>query len=244
MAHSTHNSDNARAISKKTRSVRQVRRSSTYFSTVRRIWVGDQLHTCTFISRGEESKERAMANIPRALFLHIIRVSVIVWIVILLISLIYLGSGRVSIPSDAIDVERNPFDRLQDPYSRTNHLDVYVIDMDLDAAGMYFLDAFYRTPPGNLTLHWIFKQAADLSTNAVEELGRGEVWAAVYINAEVTTQINRIIDIIVQGSSYNATDYDPSSAVTIVYDEVRSVTGVRSFVLPAIGRAIAVGSAN
>lgn len=109
-------------------------------------------------------------------------------------------------------------------------------------AGAFFLKASYNSQPGSLTLNWIFKQNCESPTDIVHDVDRGQVWAAVYIRSQVTSLINQIIDSILQASPFNSSNYVPSSAVTIIFDEVRSVNCVKGFILPAIEAAVANAS--
>ncbi|CAF4471285.1 unnamed protein product [Rotaria socialis] len=132
----------------------------------------------------------------------------------------------------------------QDPYSRTRSLDVYVIDLDHDTAGSYFLTAFHQTPPGNLTLNWIFKQPSEFPSGFADKVENGKAWAVVYMHSNITARVNQIIESILYGYSYNSISYIPSSAVNIVYDEGRNPNTVDGFTLPPIQIAIATASAN
>lgn len=116
--------------------------------------------------------------------------------------------------------------------------------MDRDVAGAFFLNAFYNSQPGNITLNWIFKQNYQSPMSIVHDVERGEVWAAVYMRSQVTSLINQIIDTTLQGSLLNSSNYVSSSAVTIIFDEVRSVNAVRGFILPAIEAAVANASST
>lgn len=119
-----------------------------------------------------------------------------------------------------------------------------MIDLDNNIAGSYFLTAFHQTPPGNLTLNWIFVQAYDVSSNFTNIIENGEAWAVVYMNSNVTARINNVIESILYENSLNSRTYISSSAVSIIYDEGRNPSSINVFVLPAIHRAIAIASTN
>ncbi|UJR36123.1 hypothetical protein I4U23_028858 [Adineta vaga] len=168
------------------------------------------------------SNDTEVTKIRRQLIIYWIRSSVLFWILILLIALIYLGSGV-------------------NPIWHTESLDVFVTNFDDGRAGSYFLEAFHNTPSGNQTLNWIFQQPSDLSSSIDDQIEDGKAWASVFMNPNISNRLNRILQSILNG---NLTDsvYQPSSAVTIVYDEGRNFNTINGYVLPPIRAAIAVAS--
>ncbi|CAF1663844.1 unnamed protein product [Adineta ricciae] len=170
------------------------------------------------------SNDPETAKIRRSLIIFWIRSSIIFWILILLIALIYLGSGV-------------------NPLWHTTSLDVFVTNFDDGLAGSYFLSAFSNTPPGNQTLKWIFQQSSTLPTWLDEQIEDANAWASVYMNAGTSAQLTQVLQSILSGNA-TGLSYNPASAVTIVYDEGRNLNTINGYVLPPIKAAIAVASAQ
>ncbi|CAF3728920.1 unnamed protein product [Adineta steineri] len=169
------------------------------------------------------SSDPEIVNIRRAFLIYWVKSCILFWILILLVALIYLGSGV-------------------NPIWHTGSLDVFVTNFDNGVAGSYFLNAFHNTPAGTLTLNWIFQDSSDSST-IVKQIDEGKAWASVYMRAGVSDSLTQVLQSILNGNTSQIT-YRPSSAITIVYDQGRNFNTVNGYVLPPIIAAIAVASAQ
>ncbi|CAF0866286.1 unnamed protein product [Didymodactylos carnosus] len=157
-----------------------------------------------------------MAKIRRSLLILWIRSSIPLWVLILLIALIYLGG-------------------VANPNHYTRNLDVLIVDSDQQLVGQYFTRAFQQSNLGNQTLHWIYGQSMSIE-QVIQEVLRGKVWAAVYLSAGVTEQVNYVIHSILNAKSsiVNPITYDPVNTVTIVYEEGRNAATYNGWILPPI----------
>ncbi|CAF4290865.1 unnamed protein product, partial [Adineta steineri] len=137
------------------------------------------------------SSDPEIVKIRRAFLFYWIRSSILNWLLILLVALIYLGSGV-------------------NPIWHTGSLDVFVTNFDNGVAGSYFVDAFHNTPAGNQTLNWIFQDPSDSST-IIKQIDDGKAWASVYMRAGVSDSLTQIVQSILNGNTSQIT-YRPSSA--------------------------------
>ncbi|UJR36124.1 hypothetical protein I4U23_028859 [Adineta vaga] len=154
--------------------------------------------------------------------------SIELWILIFLITSIYLGSGS-------------------NPSQYTNNLDINIIDFDGDLAGYYFINAFRQTLSGNLTLHWRYKDSSDFNHNIDEtqnEVEHGKVWAAVVLRTSTTRLINETLSALTDTTT-TITLTSPfiiTLPILVIYGDGRNSFTINNYVLPPIRSAIAVAS--
>ncbi len=154
--------------------------------------------------------------------------SVELWIVIFLISTLYFGAGN-------------------NPNRYTTNLDVAVVDFDGALAGIYFLNAFRQSPPGNSTLHWRYKHPSDYNTSidrARKEVDDGQVWATVILRPNTTPLINESLSAFINASTLLTSPFTSTSPIVVIYEEGRNSFTINSYVLSPIRSAIAVVTAR
>ncbi|CAF3987151.1 unnamed protein product [Rotaria sp. Silwood1] len=148
------------------------------------------------------------------------------WIFIFIMCVFYLGSGH-------------------NPNRYTKNLDVAIVDFDGEQAGSFFLNAFRTTPPGNLTLHWEYKNPNDYG-NSVNETPQavddGQVWAIVVLRPNITSTINKSLYALINSTTLVTYPFVNTPPVLVTYDEGRNPFTQNVFVLPPIRAAIATAN--
>ena len=153
--------------------------------------------------------------------------SIELWIIIFLVSTLYLGTGH-------------------NPSRYAGNLDVALVDFDKDAAGKYFLNSFRQTPPGNQTLHWRYKYPSDYNNNLDEtrrDVDDGQVWAIVVLRFNTSRLINDSLRALTNGSNTLTSPFTVTPPLFVIYEEGRNSFTVNNYVLPPIRAAIAKASA-
>ncbi|CAF3792780.1 unnamed protein product [Rotaria sordida] len=138
----------------------------------------------------------------------------------------YLGSGR-------------------NPSQYTGNLKVAIVDFDGGQAGSFFLDAFRTTPPGNLTLHWQYKDPNDYGNsvdNTQQAVDDGQVWAIVVLRPNITSTINKSLSALINSTTLVTYPFVNTLPVLVTYDEGRSPFTQNAFVLRPIRAAIATAN--
>lgn len=152
--------------------------------------------------------------------------SIELWILIFIMSTLYLGSGH-------------------NPNRYTGNLDVAVVDFDHDLASYYFLNAFRTSGPGNLTLHWRYKDQSDYNNNvdnAQLDVENGYVWASVVLRPNTTLYINQTLSEFIDSSTLLTSPFIFTSPILVTYEDGRNSYTVTNYVVPAIREALAVAN--
>ena len=165
----------------------------------------------------------------RKTFLHQwLFASIELYILIFLISTLYLGAGH-------------------NPNRYTRNLDVAVVDFDNDLASYYFLNAFRQSGPGNLSLNWRYKDQTDYDNNvdnARHDVENGYVWASVVLRPNTTRYINQTLAAFLNSSTLLNSPFAVISPILVTYETGRNSFTVSNFVLPPIRAAIAIATAQ
>ena len=174
------------------------------------------------------SSEKAIATLRKKLVRQWLFASIELWIVIFLLSTLYLGTGH-------------------NPSKYTGNLDVALVDFDQDVAGKYFLNSFRQTPQGNLTLHWRYKYPDDYNNNPDEarrDVDHGQVWAIVVLRSNTSKMINDSLRALTNATNQLTSPFAVTSPFLVIYEDGRNSFTVNNYVLPPIRAAIAKASAR
>ncbi|CAF1359434.1 unnamed protein product [Didymodactylos carnosus] len=159
-------------------------------------------------------------NAARKTFLtKIVVLTVLIWLLIFLVSAVFIGGGH-------------------NPSRYTKNLRVLIVDYDQQLAGTLLLESFHRSPPGNLTLHWIFASPSRYSMdNLIHEVTSGKAWAAVSIKANTTQLISSIISSVFSNTAATSV-VTGSPSVEIILESGRSSVTVLRYLEPPIVAAV------
>jgi len=152
--------------------------------------------------------------------------SIELWILIFIISALYLGSGH-------------------NPNRYTTNLDVAIVNFDGDLAGYYFFNAFQQSPSGNLTLHWHYKYPSDYNNNlgnAQSDVENGKVWATVVLLPNTTRLIDDSLSAFINTTTLLTSPFIFTPPISVTYESGRNSFTITNYVLPAIVSAIAVAN--
>jgi hypothetical protein len=154
--------------------------------------------------------------------------SIELWILIFLIATVYLGAGH-------------------NPNRYTLNLDVAVVNFDNDLASYYFLNAFRQSGPGNLSLHWRYKDQSDYDNNvdnARHDVENGYVWASVVLRPNTTLYIDQTLSAYISSKTLINSPFTTVKPILVTYEDGRNSFTVNNYVLPAIRSAIAIATAQ
>jgi hypothetical protein len=174
------------------------------------------------------SSRKDIATLRRKFACQWFLASIELWILIFIISALYLGGGH-------------------NPSKYTKTLNVALVDFDGDLAGIYFLNAFRQSGPGNSTLHWRYKYPSDYNnqTNqARRDVDDGQVWAIVLLQPNVTRRINDSLFALANQTTLLTSPFSLVPPVLVIYEDGRNSFTVNNYVLPAIRTAIATATAQ
>jgi hypothetical protein len=111
----------------------------------------------------------------------------------------------------------------------------------------YFLNAFRQSGPGNLSLHWRYKDQSDYNNNvdnAKNDVENGYVWASVVLRPNTTLYIDQSLSAFINSSTLLTSPFIFTSPILVTYEDGRNSFSVNNYVLPAIRSAIAVATAQ
>lgn len=174
------------------------------------------------------SSRKDIVQLRKQLFRQWIFASVELWILIFLMSTIYLGTGH-------------------NPNRYTINLDVALVDFDRDIAGYYFLNAFRQTAPGNSTLNWRYKHPDDYSNNidnTQHDVEDGQVWASVALRSDTTRLINQSLSALINTTTLLTSPFITTPPILVTYEQGRNSYTITNYILPPIQSAIAMASAR
>lgn len=172
------------------------------------------------------SSQKAIATLRKKLVRQWLFASLELWIVIFILSTLYLGTGH-------------------NPSKYTGNLDVALVDFDRDVAGSYFLNSFRQTPQGNLTLHWRYKYPDDYNNNpdeAQRDVDHGQVWAIVVLRFNTSLMINESLRAFTNATTKLTSPFTSTSPFLVIYEDGRNSFTVNNYVLPPIRAAIGKAS--
>jgi hypothetical protein len=174
------------------------------------------------------SSRKDIVTLRKTFFRQWFFASIELWIVIFLVSALYLGTG-------------------QNPSRYANNLDVAIVDFDGDLAGYYFLNAFQQSLPGNLTLNWHYKHPSDYTNNVDNtqyDVENGKVWAIVVLRPNTTRLINESLSALLTTTVSLTSPFASTLPILVTYEDGRNSFTVNNYVLPPIRSAIATGNAR
>lgn len=174
------------------------------------------------------SSRKDIVALRKKFLLQWVVASIEFWITIFLIAAIYLGAGS-------------------NPNGYTNNLDVVLVDFDGDLAGNYFLNAFRQSPPGNLTLNWLYKNPSDYNNNVDDtqhDVEDGQVWAIVVLRPNTTRLLYESLFALINTTTSLTSPFAITTPIFVAYEDGRSSLTINSYVLPPIRSAIATASAQ
>lgn len=175
-----------------------------------------------------QSTRKDVIPIRKAFFRQWLFASIELWILIFLVSVIYIGGGH-------------------NPNRYAINLDVTIIDFDNDLAGYYFLNSFRQTPPGNLTPHWRFRKGIDYQNNIdnpLHELVSGKVWTTVVLRPNTTRLINESLTALLNTTASLTSPFVVTLPILVRYEEGRNSYTINNYILLAIRAAIAKATAQ
>jgi hypothetical protein len=168
-----------------------------------------------------------IAALRKKLILQWIFGSVQLWLLIFLMSAIYLGNG-------------------QNPNQYTRNLVVAIVDFDGGSASSFFVNAFQQTPSGSLTLNWLYKSGSDYNNNVDntrDDVLYGRVWAIVILQPNTTFLVNNSLFQLTNTNASLTSPFTTTPAVLVTYEDGRNSFTVNNYVLVPIRSALATASA-
>jgi len=172
------------------------------------------------------SSRKDIVTLRKTFFRQWFFASIELWILIFLVSALYLGTGH-------------------NPSRYANNLDVAIVDFDGDLAGYYFLNAFEQSLPGNLTLNWHYKNPSDYNYNVDNtqyDVENGKVWAIVVLRPNTTSLINASLLALMTTTASLTSPFASTLPILVTYEDGRNSFTVNNYVLPPIRSAIATAS--
>jgi hypothetical protein len=174
------------------------------------------------------SKRADIVTLRKQFALQWFLASIELWILMFIMSTLYLGSGH-------------------NPNRYTTNLDVAIVDFDGDLAGQYFLNAFRQSGPGNLTLHWRYKDPGDYNNNVdnpQHDVENGYVWASVVLRPNTTSYIDESLSAFLNASTLVTSPFAFTLPIIVTYEDGRNSFTVDNYVVPAIRTALSIASAQ
>lgn len=175
-----------------------------------------------------DSSREDIVALRKSLLINWFLASLELWILIFVISAIYIGTGA-------------------DPNRYAINIDVTIIDFDGDLAGYYLRSTFEQTPPGNTTLHWRYRKGSDYGNdvnNPRREVENGKVWACVVLRPNTTRFINESFYALINTTTSLISPFNTTPPILVAYEEGRASYTLNNYVLPPIRTVVATATAR